>query len=231
MRTSTPLHLLAALALALGAVACGGAYTGPAQPAATGPAAPEATSLVYTDPETSGWALVKDASSTPTHLVLNLVGPSGLRGRGVGFNLASDGTVAFHKFDDGSYLRDTGVFPLKLASPNLYETKYTNLKEPVLRVGGTKNGGRLLTVGLYMKDRRHSAQVLTAPLCQVGIDLPATGRPLAGATVPLHVVRARMIPEELGTVPQDAATGDWNSVLTHFHMDDIQIAVGTLRAQ
>ncbi len=227
MRTYSLLTSLMLLVLVGTFTACGGAYNPPPVEAST-PAVP-AKGLAYTDPTPGGWALIKDASSTPTHLVLNLVGPSGLKARGVGFNLSSDGSVRFHKFTDGSYVKDAGVFQLKLTTPNLYTTKYPNFYEPVLLLGGTKNGGKLLTVGIYQKDRSQLAQELTAPLCQVGIDFDPAGSLAVGATIPLMFVRARVIPEDIGTVPA-STSNDWTDVLNKFRMEDIHIAVGTLKA-
>ncbi|GLH74545.1 hypothetical protein GETHLI_30470 [Geothrix limicola] len=222
----TPLMLLVFVGSFTG---CGGAYTPPPEaPAATAAAA---IGLAYTNPSTSGWALVKDASSSPTHLVLNLVGPAGLKARGVGFNLASDGSVQFHKYADGTYLKDTGVFQLKLATPNLYSTKYPNFYEPVILIGGTKNAGKLLTVGIFQKDRAQPAQPLTAPLCQIGIDFGAATAALpSGTTIPLNLVRARIIPEDIGVIPT-IPNVDWTDVLNKFRLEDIQISVGTLKAQ
>jgi hypothetical protein len=77
-------------ALALGTlVACGGG-------GGSGPAAPvAATALVYTDPSADTYRLVRNSQSTPTHLVLDLVGPSGAQLRGVGMVLALGGlTIA-----------------------------------------------------------------------------------------------------------------------------------------
>jgi hypothetical protein len=230
MRTYSILTPLMLLVLVGAFTACGGGYTAPAVETPVTPAA--AAGLTYTNPQTDGWALVKDASSTATHLVLNLVGPAGLKARGVGFNLSSDGSVTFHRFTDGNYVKDTGVFQLKLAAPNLYTTTYPNFYEPTLLVGGTKKGGKLLTVGIYQKDRNQSAQALTASLCQVGIDFDATatGALPAGTTIPLKLIRARIIPEDIGTVPA-STSNNWTDVLNKFRMEDIQIAVGTLKAQ
>jgi hypothetical protein len=188
--------------------------------------------LAYTDPTTTGWALVKDASTTPSHLVLNLIGPSSLKARGVGFNLASNGSITFHKFADGAYVKDTGVFQLKLTTPNLYTTTYPTFYEPTLVAGGVKNGGKLLTVGIYQKDRAQAAQSLTAPLCQIGIDFDATATSAlpSGTVIPLNLVRARIIPEDIGAVPS-SYSGSWTDVLNKFRMEDIQIAVGSLKAE
>ncbi|HJV21163.1 MAG TPA: hypothetical protein VJ570_00645 [Holophagaceae bacterium] len=232
-----------AASLLLGAlVACGGGYTPPSAPAAApGPTA-AAMALAYTDPTGSGWRLVKDSSSTTTQLVLNLVGPTGEKARGVGFNLRAGGPVAFHLFHDvttapGTYVkdqfvRDTGVFQLKYKTSR-YDTDLNWMYEPILLAGGVKEGGRLLTVGLYQKDRTHDAQPVDGPkgVLQIGIDLPSSGGPRAGETIPLTLVRARTIPGFIGNYPTDPNNVDWTSVLQNFRMDDIQIAVGTLHAQ
>jgi len=230
MRTYSILTPLMLLVLVGASTACGGGYTAPPVEVSATPAS--ATGLTYSNPQTDGWALVKDASSTATHLVLNLVGPADLKARGVGFNLSTDGSVTFHRFTDGNHVKDTGVFQLKLTTPNLYTTTYPNFYEPTLLVGGTKNGGKLLTVGIYQKDRNQSAQSLTAPLCQVGIDFDATatGALAAGTVIPLNMVRARIIPEDIGIVPTGTST-NWTDVLNKFRMEDIQIAVGTLKTQ
>ena len=228
MRLPNIIMPLVALSL-LGVMdACGGGYTPPPAPAVV-PSAP-ATGLVYSNPAAGGWALVRNSASTPTHLLLDLVGPSGLKARGVGFNLGSDGSVKFHRYADGNYVKDTGVFQLKLTVPNLYTTTFPNFYEPVLMVGGVKNGGTLLTTGLFQKDRMQPAQALTAPLCQIGVDFDATKGLASGATIPLTLVRARIIPEDIGAQPTNP-NGDWSDVLNKFRLVDIQIAVGSLKAQ
>lgn len=78
-----PERFLAA-GLLLAALACGG-MVGP----------PAATSLVYADPgDTTQWRLVQAPSSTPTHLVLDLLAPAGTSGMGVTLVLQVDGTLA-----------------------------------------------------------------------------------------------------------------------------------------
>jgi len=229
MRTHSMLKPLGLLVLGI-LTACGGGYTPP--PAASAATGTPAKGLTYANPTTQGWALVKDDSSTPTQMVLNLVGPPGLKARGVGFNLASDGSVKFHKYTDGQYLKDLGVFQLKLTAPSLYTTTYPDFYEPVLMVGGVKNGGKLLTTGIFQKDRAQPAQPVTAPLCQIAIDFDtvATGALASGSVIPLNLVRARIIPEDIGTLPENSQ-GDYTDVLKKFRLADIQIAVGTLRAQ
>lgn len=240
MRLTSMAQSLTALVFLGGLLACGGAYTPP--PAAPGAPTPTAgKSLVYTDPVSTDWRLVKDDASTSTSLVLHLVGPKGVKARGVGLNLLSDGSIKFHKFSDadpmkdGNYLKDTGVFQLKLTNSR-YSTDLSWMVEPIIFAGGTKSGGKLLTVGIYQKDRAETAKAVSDPvqqpngLLQIGIDLPATNGPASGSVIPLRVIRARIIPEDIGQLPVNP-TDTYNSVLDKFHMEDIQIAVGTLKAQ
>ena len=127
MRMSTICQsLIAAAALAL-LLACGGSSAGP------GPAVqPTSAGLVYQNPTGSHWALVRNAASTDTHLILDLVGPANTKGRGVGFNLLTDGSVNFAKLGAAGYIRDTGVFQLQSTFAN-YPV------EPVLLAGGVKH--------------------------------------------------------------------------------------------
>jgi hypothetical protein len=171
---------------------------------------------------------VKDPSSTATRLVLNLVGPAGESGRGIGFNLASDGNVAFARFEDGSYLKDTGVFALgKLGMA-------AGAYDAVLRAGGVQKGGKQLTVGIFQKDRRQPAQALDVTLLQVAIDFDATRvqeRKLAtGTEVALNITKARSIPEDLGVMPANpsAYDADYSSVIAKSRMQSVPLSVGKL---
>lgn len=199
-----------ALALAL-SLACAGGST-----SSSAPAAP-AKSLAYTDPSGTGWRLVKDAASTPQRLVLDLVGPSGLKTRGVGFNLQGGKGIAFGAFANGLPIADTGVYQLLSASadPN----------EPVALVGGVKVGN-LLSVGIYQKDRAQPAQDSGTALCQIAILLSQSKGLAAGDSVPLTVVKAKAIPEDIGT-----ATDDLWTLNQKMRMADIQIATGALSAR
>jgi len=207
--------------------ACGGGRQDAAPAPVTVPTPKAATTLVYTNPTGTGWRLLKDASSTATHLVLNLVGPEGETGRGVGFNLQSNGSVKFARTDSGEFVNDLAVFLLR--NPDLEPTAY----DPVLRFGGVQNGGRRLSVGLYQKDRRQPAVGLGVPLCQVAIDLdPALGV-LTGANAGLAVTKAKALPADLGTMPPDPSAwdADFSSVIAKSHAATIQIAVGSLVLQ
>lgn len=53
-----------------------------------------AAALTYTDPTTGDYRLLRDASSSATHLVLNLVGPASTSLSGVGFYLTTESAKA-----------------------------------------------------------------------------------------------------------------------------------------
>jgi len=75
-----------ALALA-GLLACGGGGGGSTPPPVT-----TATALAYTDPTTGTYKLVKNASSSGSHLVLDLVGPTTGTASGVSVTFTADAT-------------------------------------------------------------------------------------------------------------------------------------------
>lgn len=194
--------LIAPLAVVL-TVGCGGSKNTPQAPA-------QATGLAYTDPTAAAgeWKLVKDPSSTATHLVLNLVGPSdGTQYRGVGFNLKTDATrVKFAKFKDAQgktlgYYQDGGVFLDK--DPNGAPMA------PTLQAAGAKDG--MLTVGIFQKaddlvwqkaygdayDGTTAKDCGQKPVLQVALDLDPSLQAMPG-DVPLTATKARVIPKDLG---------------------------------
>jgi hypothetical protein len=184
--------------------------------------------LAYTNPTGTGWRLLKDATSTPTRLVLNLVGPAGAKGRGVGLNLRGDAAVKFAKFANGSYIQDLGVFRLnnKHGAITIYGEAAT--KDVGTLVGGVKEGGRVLSVGAFQKDRRWPAQALDQPLFQIALELdPALAAQPAGTAIPLTFLRARSIPEYIGDSPEDPH-GDRATWYYAYRIDEIQVAVGHL---
>ena len=70
---------------------------------------PPATRLTYTDPtDTAQWRLVRNAASSSTHLVLDLLAPASASGRGVSMVLTCDSKVAW-KAVDGTALVKNGV--------------------------------------------------------------------------------------------------------------------------
>lgn len=186
---------LSSLLLGL-AMACGGGSGG----STAAPAAP-AKSLAYTDPSSTGWRLVKDATSTPTRLVLNLVGPAGLMTRGAGFNLVAPAGIRFGTFPSADPVPDIGVTDFPIRDTGVYELKNTDNTgdplEPVLLAGGVK-AGNLLTVGIFQKDRRATAKDSGVPLCQIALELDPTAHLSVGASLPLTVVKAKYIAEDIG---------------------------------
>ncbi len=202
--------------LLLGLTACSSSSSSPDTTVVT--PAPDATTLAYTDPLGSGWRLVKDGTSTSTRLVLNLVGPSGLKTRGAGFNLQASAGVKFTTFDSGLPINDTGVYQLHMAGS-------TDPNDLQAITGGVKKGN-ILSVGLYQKDRDQAAQDSGVALCQISIALDSTVKLSSGARITLSVLKAKVIPEDIGSVTDDLWTLD-----KKMRMADISVAVGTLIAQ
>jgi hypothetical protein len=205
--------LLAPVAAVL-LLACGGGHSD--SPAAA------ATSLQYTNPAgTSGdWKLLRNAGSTSTHLVLDLVGPSdGTKYRGVGFTLQADpALVTFSRLKDAdgqaTYGLDLGV----LQDRTLKGDPIT----PDMQVSAVKDGR--LMAGIFQKNDEHSysadasfwttAKDCSAPVYQIAIDLDPALKALPGA-VPLTVLKARVLPEDISTVARR-------------RIQDATLAVGTL---
>jgi hypothetical protein len=214
MRTRTFSFIAPALPLLLG-LACGGG-SNPTPSAAPAPPI-AAKGLAYQDPTGTGWRLVKDASSTATRLVLNLVGPAGLKTRGVGFNLQGPTGVTFAAFSNGLPINDGGVYQLQALGS-------TDPSEPLAIIGGVKKGN-LLSVGIYQKDRDQAAQDSGATLCQIALQFDASANLATRTLLPLSIPKAKVIPEDIGTVTDDLWTLD-----RKMRMADISIAVGTLTA-
>ncbi|MBK8791770.1 MAG: hypothetical protein IPN59_01230 [Holophaga sp.] len=202
---------LTGLILSLG-LACGGGSSSPAPTPAPGAAA----GFAYTDPPGSGWRLVKDASSTTTKLVLNLVGPDGTLTRGVGLHLQAPAGVKFGTFADGLAIHDTGVYDL-LSEAN-------DATEPIALVAGVKTGN-VLTAGIFQKSRAKSAKNSGAALCQIILTFDATAGLKVGDALPLLVQKAKVIPQDIGT-----ATDDLRVLDQKMRMADITVAVGSLSA-
>lgn len=212
MRLRTLSLALGGLLLTLG-LACGG---GSSSPAPT-PAPAAAAGLAYTDPSGSGWRLVKDASSTPTKLVLNLVGPAGTLTRGVGIHLQAPAGVKFGTFADGLGIHDTGVYDLL--------SEVNDVAEPMALVAGVK-AGNVLTAGIFQKSRAKDAKDSGAALCQFILGFDAAAGLKVGDALPLLVQKAKVIPQDIGT-----ATDDLRVLDQKMRMADITVAVGTLTAR
>jgi len=162
-------------------IGCGGSVPLSQQPK-TAPSA-----ILYTDPTGEGWRLVKDTASTPTHLLLNVIGPSGTMGRGVSLNVSTDcPDIRFTKFKDGRYIKDMGVFQLYQSDPN----------EPKLMIGGVREGKLLL--GIFQKDYFHlPAKDCGAPLLQFGIEVNPETKEYLPMQATLTISKALMLPEDV----------------------------------
>jgi hypothetical protein len=203
---------LGLIVFALAAVGCGGSSS---------------PKLGYTDPPpyTPGWQLVKSSSSTPTRLVLDLVGP-GDKSRGVGFNLKADPRIRFVPLDDGMPVHDMGVFELRSVSPDTDVP--ADLGEPVYFAGGVMPGN-VLTVGIFQKDRTVSAKSTHLPVLSIALEVAPGTQP---GPLALSVVKARMIPEDIGgpvSGPYDPQAVLPPSVIAKSHLQPIDIAVGNLQ--
>ena len=226
--------LLTTLALLASLAACGGgnetpAASPPATPAAPTVAAP--TSLSYTDPTSSGWRLVKDSSSTPTRLVLDLVGPAGTQTRGVGFNLKRGMGLAFATFTNGGYAFDTGVFQLKGTNAN-FESYAGTAADPVLFVSAPLKSGDVLSTGIFQKDRTNAPKDASAPLVQVAVTLADFAKvdlaKVNGSADPygVHVVKARIIPADIGGMNFTLST----DTLKKARLVDVAVDTGVITA-
>jgi hypothetical protein len=159
------------LALSItGLLSCGGG--------GGGSSSPPALSLVYADPPATGYRFVRDAPfSTPTHLVLDLVGPAGDRGRGVAFALSvASGPVAWAKVvpSDTQYLENI-LFDPGSGMPLL---KSAIQEQTTLLADDFQKGAG-------------NDQSMAAPICRVALDGQA---PLTAAAIQLSVVQFSLLP-------------------------------------
>lgn len=152
-------------------VGCGGSS------ASQTPAAPAAAQgLIYTAPATTGYKLVRGAASTPTHLVLDLVGPQGSQLKGVVLTLTSDGVRTAWGNPGGvdPYLKAGGVLDLGSGTP----------------LAKSQLAGAALQAGLFQKGSAPAATLGTAPIFSLAVDLRAGAKPGA---VPLAASSAQIL--------------------------------------
>ncbi len=173
-RTPLSLALTGALLSIAGLLACGGGGGG-GNNAVQG----SSLSLVYVDPPATGYRFVRDAQlSTGTHLVLDLVGPAGDRGRGVAFTLQlTPGQVGWAKVapDDPQYLQNILFDP----GPGT----------PLLK--SALQGQTTLLADDFQKGLGND-KALDGPVCRVALDAQAGLTP--SAVIPIAVVDFRLLP-------------------------------------
>ena len=145
-------------------LACGGKAAGDGTTAA----APSAGTLSYTAPATAGFQLVRDPSSTRTHVVLNLVGPQGTQLKGVGLSLTVDGAKA-------SWAKVGGTDPYLLEGSALTLGTGTKLVKSQL-------AGQTLEAAVYQKGATAPATLGTQAILTVALDLKA-GAPRGPVTL------------------------------------------------
>ena len=212
MRNSLRRNLLVLATTGLALPMCMGCGGGSSAASSSAPA----RSLVYTNPATTGWALVKDASSTTNRLVLNVVGPAGLKTRGVGFNIQAPQGLVFDTFANGLPINDTGVYELQSATPNP--------GDPVALTGALKPGN-LLTVGIYQKRLEKTSKDSSQALCQIALKLDPAAKVMSGQTFRLTVPKAKVISDDIG-----AATDSLFVLSQKLRMKAISLTVGTVTA-
>lgn len=149
-----------------------------------------ATKLSYSDPTGDGWRLVKANTSTDQHLVLSLIGPPNLRGRGVGLVVQGNADFEWGRID-GKLVNDMGVFQYHIDPADPYEL------EPTLFVSTVKDSA--LQISAYQKNRALSAKALNQPLLQIALDFKANPSLYAGDVVTASIVKAFLLPEYLTT--------------------------------
>lgn len=182
--------VLASLSLA-SILACGGGGGG------GGSTATPASALAYTNPTSGTYQLVADASSTPTHLVLNLVGPSGVTLGGVGFYLDADpDDVTWSVISGGKYVGNT------LFSSPVIGSKVTlgELQAGIYQKGSaapqTTGGSSILaTVALDLVDGTSAGKTVTftAPTAEI-LNPPPTGASQPAST-PITITVGTLVTE------------------------------------
>ena len=153
MNPGMPSILCAALLLLCG---CGGGGGSTSTSTAAGaPPAAHATVLTYTNPPLEGYSLqAEPASNGTSHLVLDLVGPSGASAQGVSFFLTADPAMVSWSQQGTAYAVPGTVFSLGSA-PQAFVA--------------TASAQGALQVGIYQKSG--AATYGSAPLVSMALDL------------------------------------------------------------
>ena len=157
-------------------VACSGGGGSSSSTSGGTPSNPSsATKLVYTDPTASAgqWTLMKDAASTDTHLVLDLVSPSdAVSGFGVGFTINAPSSVTWTKVSGSdATLIQNAAYNLTLGAA------------PQLIKGVSKTGN--LIAGVYQKGLATTPVPHPGTVAKIALDLSSGAQKTA--SVPLTV--------------------------------------------
>jgi len=176
---------LGCILLAL-AVACGGGGGGNPPP----PPPTTATALAYTDPVSTGYRLLRNATlSTPSRLVLDLVGPSGLNGQGLAFILTADpAKVSWVQPPNATGLVQNLIFDPGGASQVL--------------TSADKGGGALHGAVF----RKAGAVPLGQPLARISLALKANAVPV-NSTVGITLTEGNTLSDTGTVLPLTLATG------------------------
>jgi len=150
-----PLALTALAGVLAGALACGG---GSSSPTSSAPSVGQ--SLVYSNPSgTAGYRLVRDAASTPTHLILGVVGPSGTQIQGIVASFSADTSRAVWSSPGGTDPHMAAGSTLSLGSGT-----------PLLKSTLT---GAALEAAVFQKGAVAPATLGSGPVFSVALDLVA----------------------------------------------------------
>lgn len=153
-------------------VACGGGGGSSSNSGGTPSNPNAATKLVYTNPTpTAGqWALMKDAASTDTHLILDLVSPTdAVSGFGVGFTINAPTSVTWTKVSGSdATLIQNAAYNLGGVAPQLIK-------------GVSKTGN--LIAGVYQKGLATAAVPHPGTVAKIALDLSSGALKTASVTL------------------------------------------------
>jgi len=144
--------------------------------------------------------------------------------------------VNFGTFTGGAYAVNTGVFALTGTNAN-FESYAGTAADPVLFVSAPLKSGDVLSTGIFQKDRTQSPKDLTQPVVRVAVELATSAGPdgktavinsRSGDVIPLAVVKAKMIPDDIGALTDFMLSPE---VIAKAKMVDISIDVGRLVAR
>jgi len=182
--------VLASLSLA-SILACGGGGGGGSD------SSTPASALSYTNPTTGTYQLVVDASSTPTHLVLNLVGPASVTLGGVGFYLNADpDDVTWSVISGGKYVGNTLFTTPVIGSKVTLGELQAGIYQKGSATPQTTDGSSILaTVALDLVDGTTAGRTVafTAPSAEI-LNPPPTGASQPAST-PITITVGTLVTE------------------------------------